>query len=262
MIVEYHRPDSIEEALNLLQRSNPPTYPLGGGTVLNRKSTNSYAVVDLQALQLDKIISKGKTLHMGATVTLQNLLDDMVDDKKDYPILTSDLKKAINLEGSYNLRQVATVAGTLVAADGRSAFTTSMLAMDATLILKPDDEVLKLGDFLPLRDEHLSGRLIVELQIPTNINFAYKYIARTPGDLAIVSVAASKWPSGRTRVALGGYGSSPLLAFDGTEPDGAEMAAKDAFSLAEDDWASAEYRSEMAALLTNRCLNDIGAVNT
>jgi len=262
MIVEYHRPDSIEEVLKLLQRDLPTTYPLGGGTVLNRKSPESYAVVDLQALQLDRMITKGKYLQIGATVTLQDLHDGFSDDKRVVPNLPDDFKAAINLEGSYNLRQVATVAGTLVAGDGRSAFTTSMLAMDATLILKPDDEVLKLGDLLPLREERLSGRVIIEVRIPTNINFAYQYIARTPGDLAIVSIAISRWPSGRTRVALGGYSDAPLLAFDGTEPDGAEIAARDAFSMAEDEWASAGYRSEMAALLTSRCLKDIGAVNT
>ena len=36
MIIEYHRPETIDEALDLLARSQPATVPLGGGTVLNQ----------------------------------------------------------------------------------------------------------------------------------------------------------------------------------------------------------------------------------
>jgi CO/xanthine dehydrogenase FAD-binding subunit len=41
---------------------------------------------------------------------------------------------------------------------------------------------------------------------------------------------------------------------DGNEPGGVEAAARNAFAEAADEWASAEYRSEMASLLTKRCL--------
>jgi CO/xanthine dehydrogenase FAD-binding subunit len=48
MIVEYHRPESIDAALSLLNRNDPITVPLGGGTVLSRRITSDCAVVDLQ----------------------------------------------------------------------------------------------------------------------------------------------------------------------------------------------------------------------
>lgn len=35
MILEYHRPKTIDEALALLERDNPRTVPLGGGTTLS-----------------------------------------------------------------------------------------------------------------------------------------------------------------------------------------------------------------------------------
>ena len=35
MIIEYHRPDSIEDAISLVMRKDPPTVVMGGGLYLN-----------------------------------------------------------------------------------------------------------------------------------------------------------------------------------------------------------------------------------
>jgi CO/xanthine dehydrogenase FAD-binding subunit len=57
---------------------------------------------------------------------------------------------------------------------------------------------------------------------------------------------------------LGGYGKSPLLAMDGTEAEGIETAARNAFHEATDDYGSAEYRMDVAATLAKRCLASLG----
>jgi CO/xanthine dehydrogenase FAD-binding subunit len=41
---------------------------------------------------------------------------------------------------------------------------------------------------------------------------------------------------------------------DGNEPSGVEQAARSAAQDSGDEWASAEYRGEMAAVLAARCL--------
>jgi probable selenate reductase FAD-binding subunit len=248
MIVEYHRPETLDQALELLARTGVETVPLGGGTILNQPDPNPVAVVDLQTLGLNTIEIKGKRLELGATVTLQQLLDN-----SNIPIA---LKRAIRHEATYNIRQVATIAGALVASDGRSAFTTAMLALGAELAFGSGDTT-DVGSFLPLRSRDDRGVLITAVNIPNNVNLAYEYVARTPADLPIVCVAVAQWPSGRTRVALGGFDSAPLLAMDGPESDGAEMAARDAFREAGDQWASAEYRSNVAETLVQRCLSRI-----
>jgi CO/xanthine dehydrogenase FAD-binding subunit len=142
----------------------------------------------------------------------------------------------------------------LVAADGRSPFATALLALAAELTLLPGEETLNLGDFLPLRAARKPNQLITQIIIPSNIELAYEYVARTPADLPIVCAAVAHWPSGRTRVALGGYGAAPLLAMDGPEAAGAEQAARDAYHEAGDQWASAAYSSDVAATLVNRCI--------
>ncbi len=254
MITEYHRPQKLDEALQLLARRQPVTFPLGGGTTLNRPSDEPVAVVDLQALGLDEIQPRGNLLDLGATARLEQLLQT--------PALPPALDKAIRHEASYNLRQVGTVAGTLVASDGRSPFATAMLALDATLSLlhahdenpTRSEEMIALGDLLPMRAARLQGRLITRVTIPINASLAYEYVARTPADRPIVCVAVARWPSGRTRITLGGFGAVALLALDGPEPGGAETAVQDAFSQAGDQWASAAYRQAAATALIQRIL--------
>ncbi|MDI6768399.1 MAG: FAD binding domain-containing protein [Anaerolineales bacterium] len=244
MITAYHRPRTLKEALSLLARPN--TYPLGGGTLLNRPSLEQFAVVDLQALGLNKIHKNGNNLEIGATATLQALLDSQH--------IPPALQETIRLETTYNLRQVATVAGTLVSADGRSPFVTAMLALDASCtVFSNQYSVIILGDLLPYRTETLHGKLITKIEISLNVNLSYESVARTPADRPIVCAALAQWPAGRTRLVIGGWGKSPTLALDGNEASGVEAAARNAAQDAADEWGSAEYRSEVAGVLAKRC---------
>ena len=115
--------------------------------------------------------------------------------------------------------------------------------------------VYGLGDFLPLRPRGL----ITLITIPLNIKFAFEFVSRTPADKPIICAALTQWNSGRTRLALGGYGKSPMLAMDGTEAEGLESAARNAYHEAADEWASAEYRMDVASVLAKRCLESFNA---
>ncbi len=267
MILEYHRPESLAVALALLARTEPVTVPMGGGSVLNRPSTSPLAVVDLQALGLNTLHRRGNKLDIGATLTLQTLLTWGRGEQVTSPeqlLLYKSLQVVIEREATYNLRQVATVAGTLVAADGRSSFTVAMLALDATMTLLSGGEAISsdvsLGDLLPLRAELLRGRLISQVSLSLNSRLAFHAIARTPADWPIVCAAMATWPSGRTRLVLGGYGAMPILVLDGTVADSAQLAAESAYSTAGDEWASAEYRLAAAGTLVQRCLADLELV--
>jgi CO/xanthine dehydrogenase FAD-binding subunit len=246
MIVEYFRPKNVSETLELINEPKIKTVLVGGGTSLDRSSSEPFAVVDLQDAGLNSLQTMGKVLEIGATVTLQGLYESNE--------IQPDLKDSLYRECALNLRQIATVAGTLVTSNGRSPFTSAMLALDATLTLEPGDDSIYLGSLLPLREKKLGSRLISRISIPLNVQLAYEYIARTPADLPIVCAAVARWPSGRTRVILGGKGEAPVLAMDGPESGGEEISAEDAYSNAGDQWASAEYRQEMAQGLVKRCL--------
>jgi CO/xanthine dehydrogenase FAD-binding subunit len=244
MIKTYHRPTTLDEALTLL--SQPDTVPLGGGTLLSHASTDPVSVVDLQALGLNRVHKKGNNLEIGATVTLQQLLES-----EHCP---EALKTALKLEAPLNLRNSATVAGAVVTSDGRSTFACALLALDAKItVISVQSSVINIGEFLPLR----SRGLITQITIPLQAKFAFEYVSRTPSDKPIVCAALAQWSTGRARLAVGGWGKSPSLAMDGTEAEGIESAARNACHEATDEWGSAEYRMDVASTLAKRCLEGI-----
>lgn len=253
MITAYHRPETLDKALALL--TQPHTLPLGGGTLLSQPTTDPVSVVDLQRLGLDALRVNGNELQIGATCTLQSLLESEHSPQA--------LKIAIKLEAPINIRNSATVAGTLVASDGRSPFTTMLLAIDAKIEQsrldnsKIDSRTSNIGEFILARPHGL----ITSITIPLNTKFAFEYVSRTPADKPIICAALTQWNSGRTRLALGGFGKSPLLAMDGTEAAGIEIAASNAYHEANDEWASAEYRMDVAAVLATRCVASLAHVD-
>jgi CO/xanthine dehydrogenase FAD-binding subunit len=251
MITEYYRPSDLAGALKLL--SSPNVRPLGGGTLLSHPGGDSFAVVDLQALGLNTLQASGDHLEIGATLTLQGLLESSHTP--------SALKAALKLETPLNLRNMGTVAGTLVTCDGRSPFACAMLALDAKLtLMNGGSSVVSLGDLLPVRPDILRGKLITAITIPLTTSLAFQNVARTPADKPIVCAALARWPSGRVRLVIGGWGSSPSVAMDGHDQpgqSGIEAAARNAAHDAADQWASAEYRSDVAAVLARRCLGNL-----
>lgn len=247
MITAYHRPKTLDEALALL--TQPDTLPLGGGTLLSKPTNDSVQAVDLQLLGLNSLTKTGNNLEIGATTRLQALLE-----AEHCP---PALKSALKLEAPLNLRNAATTAGTLVSCDGRSTFASVLLAMDAKILVNSSqgtEETINIGEFLPLR-EQVRKKLITKIVIPLNIKLAFEYVSKAPSDKPLVCTALAQWNSGRTRLALGGFSKAPMLAMDGTESEGIETAAKNAYHEATDEYASAEYRMDVASKLAKRCLD-------
>lgn len=250
MIIEYHRPESLQEALALIARKEPLTVPLGGGTRLSQQDSPDFAVVDLQKLGLNTIEKNGQILSVGACVTLQQLLDF-----EDLPASVSDsLQQSLLHETTLNTRQMATLAGTLVSCDGRSTFATALLALDSHLKWAPGKDHQPLGDYLPLREPFGQSRLMVNIHIPIGPHLQFAMVSRTPADRSLICVAIATWPSGRMRVALGGHGKTPILAMDGPGPGGAVLSAREAYRFAGDEWASAVYRMDVVGKLVQRLL--------
>jgi len=249
MIEEYLRPKSAEEAVKLLTESDKVRKPLGGGTTLSRRQSNVLGVVDLQESGLDFLDSTDRQLRIGSMVRLNTL----VGNAEIYP----EVKRAIKIDASGNIRNAASLGGWLITSDGHSILSTLLLALDATLIWAPGEKSVTIGDWLPLRKVEAPGVLLEAIILQKGIQMAFEYVARTPKDRPIVIVAVAQWGSGRTRIALGGYGPDPIIAMDGPEDSGVDAASRDAFYEADDQWATGMYRREIAAKLALRCLERI-----
>ncbi len=251
MIIEYHRPHTMEEALSLLGRNAPPTVPLGGGTSLSRYRNQAIAVVDIQALPLHAIRVEGQHLKIGAGVKLQALLED--------PQPPAVLAASIRAEASYNLRQMATAGGTLVSGGGRSPFAAVCLALDAQLSWEPGGKKVSLGDWLATKKADLPvGALMTQITLPLNARAAYHAVGRSPADPALVLAAAAKWPSGRTRIVIGGrLMDRAVLAVDGADSSGAVEAAVNACSHYFVPRYTLEFIEHEITTLAVRCLRDV-----
>lgn len=251
MIGTYYRPDSLEEAVALLEEDRS-LRPMGGGTFLSRRQAETFGVVDLQSAGLDGIEPRGQRIVVGAAARLDSLLA--------HPDVNSELKRAIRLDASENARNMATLGGWLVSSTARSIFSTVLLSLDATLTWEPGSERVRMGNWLPMRELEAPSVLLTEVEWWQRLNLAFEYVARSPKDRPTLIVAAAQWDSGRTRIALGGYGAAPIIAMDGPESEGADVACRDAYFEAEDAWATALYRREVAPKLALRCLERIDAL--
>ncbi len=249
MIREYFRPTSLDEVLSLLTEEAKNRKPLGGGTNLSRQQAGDFSVVDLQYAGLDHITTTDQSIKFGAMNRLDNLLS--------HPNVDGEIKRGIKIDAAENIRNMATLGGWLITSDGRSILTTVLLALDATLTWEPENKKIPIGDWLPLRDQASPGVLMTDVTWYTQSHVAFEYVARSPKDRPILVVAVAQWGSGRTRVVLGGFGPAPIIAMDGPDSSGVDIASRDAVYETDDQWATAQYRREVAAKLALRCLERI-----
>ena len=249
MIKDYKRPSTMSEALKYFGDKTIIPVVLSGGSYQTEFSEGEFTGIDLQDLEINKIIVGKDKAEIGSMTTLQELAD--------HQGCGSALHDAIILEAGRNVRNSRSLLSHLLSCNGRSALGTVLLAQDANLIWQPDDQSVSLGDYFALRNKKEFGYFFSHLNWSALINTAFETVGRSPLDQPIVCVALTKWPSGRIRIALGGFGETPMMAFDGTDDTGIVSAVKNAFYDAEDEWASKAYRQEMAEVLAQRCLKKV-----
>lgn len=250
-LTEYHTPATLDEALKLLRRRRIHTVPIGGGGSLVADAPREVqAVVDLSRLGLSFVEAGEDGLSLGATTTLQTLLDD--PHIKAYA--GGMLFKALRDTAGRNVRESATLAGSIVAARSNSPLVTALLALDAHLTTHARrEQTAPLAEWMPS-----PGALITRLNLPAlpaEAHTAYEKVARTPADLPIVCVAAVQIGM-LVRLALGGVAERPIvMRLADVTPDQAAQHVRQAIYPPDDYFASADYRREMAGVLVKRALS-------
>ena len=242
---EYHRPETLAEAVALLARTDRRLLPLAGGSKLVgelelRLHPDVDGVVDLRRLGLDEITVLGSRLVIGATVTLAALGEHLVTGM----LAGGLLRRAAQGEGPINLRNTATVGGVVAAAEPDSELYAALLAFDATVTQVVGGQTVT----TPLTDLGRIQGLITEVAIslpPANLHGGAARVARTPADRPIVAALAVVGPNG-VRIGLCGAAPRPILA-------GMPLDPPDDFK------GSAAYRRAMVEVVTARALAEARA---
>lgn len=253
--LQYHRPKTLQEALELLDQG----VPLAGGTAIVPHLKGTQTVIDLQDLGLDGLKKTKNALQVGAAAKLQTLLTSGI---------SKALAAACQLEANLNLRNMATLGGTIMSGDGRSPLLTALLALATEVQLEPSSERLPLDQLLDRRSEKGFHSLITSIRIPLDSPLAYDQVARAPYDRPIVcsAVCGSERKDGarEIRIVLGGFGPRPQRVPQAEQAlneergvEAATAAAREAYLKADDHWASGEYRGHVAGVLVGRLLTEV-----
>jgi CO/xanthine dehydrogenase FAD-binding subunit len=239
-LVRYHRPSSVDDAVALLAEPHRVAY--AGGTTIHHHTTGEpVEVVDLQALGLSSVGYGADAVRIGATTTLQTVADDEQ--------LPAGIRDAARAELPSTLRTLATIGGTIGAADTDSVLLAALLVHDAEVTFA-DGRVEALAGVLEATaasTDRLPPGLIVSVEIATDGTTATARTGRTPADTPIVAAAARRADDG-LRLALCGVADVPVLVAPGDLPSLDPQG---------DFRGSAEYRHELAGVLTGRVLGEL-----
>ncbi len=239
----YHRPESLEAALSLLDRPQTRVAVIAGGTYITPHLDRDVdEIIDLQQVGLDEVQHTETTLTLGAMVRLQTIVDD-----EDTPAL---LRETAHSAGPNTFRNQGTIGGTIVAAHPDSELLAALLVFQAqvTITSKSGERQVALSDFLADVRGALDGGLVTAVSLVKSGKTARARVARTPVDDPIVAAIARRDGEGNQYLALCGIAATPVL----TDP-----GQLDKLTPPGDFRGSSEYRKEMAKVLTGRVLAEI-----
>jgi aerobic carbon-monoxide dehydrogenase medium subunit len=272
---EYHRPASVEEAIDLLAELGDGAKVLGGGQslvpMLNLRLAYLDHLVDVSRLEeLRGVERRDGMVRIGAGTTEAAIERD--------PVVAADaplVARATPLIGHFQIRNRGTVGGSLAHADPAAEYPAVAVALDAELeaTSRRRTRTIAAADFFTgLWSTVLDAdELLVALHVPVwsgRCGFAVEELARRHGDFAIAGAAVAVEVGDDARVARCGVGliglaPTPLRAVIDAEVVGRaadEVAADDVGRLATealdevpaDLHGSSDYRKRVGAAMVAR----------
>lgn len=247
---DYHAPDSLERALELLAEDSLEVRVIAGGQslvpMMNFRLAVPEALVDLRRIaELHRLeVGADGVLEVGAGVTQARLLrDERV--REGWPLLHAGVAHI----GHPQVRSRGTICGSLAHHDPHGELPALAVALAARLVVAGAAgrrEVAAEDFFVSYYEVALEpGEMLVAVRFPApapGTGWGFREIARRRGDFALVGVACLLAPGGLPRLAFFGVGDRPVLVCD-------LGAIAEAVQPLDDLHASAEYRREAAAAL-------------
>jgi CO/xanthine dehydrogenase FAD-binding subunit len=241
-ISRYHRPATLNEAVDLLARDGVTSIVVGGGTVVNATGeTSDTEIVDVQVVCADAIEEVDDRVIFGAMTRLQSLVD--------HPVVPSLLRELAHREGPNTLRNAATVGGTVASGDPDSELLAGLLVHEATVDIERREGSNTVSLVSLLSDPTaLQGGIITSISVALGGTTASARTGRTPADVPIVA-AVGRMTADGTLLALTGVASSPIIVTH----DSINSLKPPA-----DFRGTTDYRRTLARTLATRVLDQLG----
>jgi carbon-monoxide dehydrogenase medium subunit len=219
----YARPETVAEAVELLEQHGEGAHLLAGGTdlviALREGWVTPDVVVDLKRVAELKpeIRDEDGTI----VITAGTVMDDIVADGRIQRHLPA-LVEAAEVVGSVQIRNRATLAGNICNCSPAADTAPPLLVYGADVVVAgPDGERrVPIDDFIVGPNKTALGRselvTAIEVPLPTRrVGSAYVRHTRRKGtDLASITLCCSVDETGTTRLAYGSVGPRPFLEVD------------------------------------------------
>jgi carbon-monoxide dehydrogenase medium subunit len=193
---EYYKPETIKEAIDLMETLEEATYIAGGTDVMvlmRQKKLTPKNLISLRNIQNLAYIDSNNGLRFGSATTHNEIeRDDVI--RTHY----SALNDATSNLGSIQIRNVATIGGNICNAAPSADTACPLLVLDAKVVVvgPKGERAVNIDDFFlgPGKTVLQRGELVKEFAIPffgDNTGSAYiKHTRRKAMDLPIIGVAA------------------------------------------------------------------------
>jgi len=171
--LKYFRPETVEEALNLLESSNGEARLIAGGTDIipgfqqeSKRFKDIKVLIDTKSIsELRKIEFDNDKIEIGAACTFSDIQNDP-EISKHFPILT----KAASTVGSLQIRNLATVTGNFVNNAPCADSVAPLLVYNAKIEIQSKQQTrqVALEDFLigPYKNQLQPEEMVTKILIP------------------------------------------------------------------------------------------------
>ncbi len=219
----YARPESLEEAIGLLQEHGSEATMLAGGTDLLLGLRGGWSkpkvVVDLKRIR--ELAPSIDELDAGLRVSAATVMADVAEDQRMQRYFPA-LVEAADVVGSVQIRNRATLAGNLCNCSPAADTAPPLMVYGAVVITAGPGGVRRIpvDEFMlgPGKTALTAAELVTAIEIPfppQPYGAAYlRHTRRRGTDLASVTLACGVDAAGTTRLAYGSMGPRPFLEVD------------------------------------------------
>jgi len=258
--VEYARPSSVEEAIQLLAGHEGARALAGGQTIVNvmkARAASPDVLVDLNRLDGLRAISvAGETLQLGAMATYTQIMASS-EVEVSRPIVAEVAAQIADVQ----VRNRGTIGGNVCSNDPTNHLPPLLVALGATMTIRGEsgDRTVSAGDFFlgVYMTAVGEGELLLSISVPAAANAADGFASVTIGrDGTCIASAAACLAGDSVRVALGCVDAVPvLLSPTSSDENSVRQAVESAvIDPPSDVHASSDYRRHLAAVCAVRAV--------